>query len=628
LSLFVQLESASGPGGSGEGFRVGFHRWVVDHGGEDSQAVILEVNEALIPDLAQLWGDVAGTQILLGTYASHSHDVSEATLFQTLGGDLNPPVVSWRRFVAEITDPNTCPAQVSIPMVSVDAIRSVVSTTEIDVAMLSLDSASRSASLFSVDDFRRFNAREISLTSGVEGAESKDVERRLREEIRTLGYRFSGTSWGPAGTTLKFTRATSVAQLVETAGGALRALAGQRVVDARESLPSLRGGVHSLSLKIGSWRRVNRSSTIDYGQQKSLVGIPLEAAIDLAEFLDAGDVSDDESYEPSFNLEHEQRRIDEEARDCHSRYGVWPISFSHPRLTVPDAHSIERAVSRVIPGAPYAFDDEDAYLDQYAKAAIGITHRKAGWDCFRHVEILAAGSVPLMPDIGAVPKFSMIHYPKEQLAVVASTAIGSRVLPGPSLRRSLHQYADRFLASDAMAAYMLRVTDLSDARSVLFLDQALTDLADYLSLTSLIGFKKLYGNQCIELPEIDYIYEDTSIETRCLYGRGFGYSRTTSRSARTPADLTNVSVREAITSFVPDVVVIGSIARNVDLGEEVAQMFPTSRTIWIHGEDFPPSDDEVEVLRNSGAHIFVRSIEPIGSPDRRSYSFHRSAQVW
>ena len=57
-----------------------------------------------------------------------------------------------------------------------------------------------------------------------------------------------------------------------------------------------------------------------------------------------------------------------------------------------------------------------------------------------------------------------------------------------------------------------------------------------------------------------------------------------------------------------DVVVIGSVARNQQLADHLLKRYPSNQTIWINGEDSPPTIEEVRKLRNSGTHTFVRSI--------------------
>jgi hypothetical protein len=98
---------------------------------------------------------------------------------------------------------------------------------------------------------------------------------------------------------------------------------------------------------------------------------------------------------------------------------VLPISFGIPdekcRLTPQiKTQTFSRSVP-VIPGQGYIFDNQDEYHDDYAKSLFGITHKKAGWDCMRHYEILANRCIPYFTDINDLPDNICKTLPKELL---------------------------------------------------------------------------------------------------------------------------------------------------------------------------------------------------------------------
>jgi len=64
--------------------------------------------------------------------------------------------------------------------------------------------------------------------------------------------------------------------------------------------------------------------------------------------------------------------------------------------------------------------------------------------------------------------------------------------------------------------------------------------------------------------------------------------------------------RSSIKKF--DAVVVGSIARNRGLAIELLNDFPAEQTIWIHGEDSPPNRNDFALIKESGTHSFIRSI--------------------
>lgn len=57
------------------------------------------------------------------------------------------------------------------------------------------------------------------------------------------------------------------------------------------------------------------------------------------------------------------------------------------------------------------FEDEREYYKQYSKALFGYTMKKAGWDCMRHYEILAAGALPYFENIEEKPETIMKSWP-------------------------------------------------------------------------------------------------------------------------------------------------------------------------------------------------------------------------
>ena len=59
--------------------------------------------------------------------------------------------------------------------------------------------------------------------------------------------------------------------------------------------------------------------------------------------------------------------------------------------------------------------EEAEYHANYRRSYFGLTRKKAGWDCMRHIEILAAGCVPLFVDLAIAPAGSLGLLPKDML---------------------------------------------------------------------------------------------------------------------------------------------------------------------------------------------------------------------
>ena len=297
---------------------------------------------------------------------------------------------------------------------------------------------------------------------------------------------------------------------------------------------------------------------------------------------------------------------DDVARACHQELGVWPISFSYP--TSLSLSPPSNPISPIIPGVPYAFTSNDEYLKTYSQSSMALTFRKAGWDCFRHVEILASGAVPLMPDAEFIPKYSMIHYPKRAMADVARAVMSRGGVPDAKTHEAFRNHFTSHLTSEAMARYMLAMSGHLETQRVLFIDQNTPTNPEYQSTLALIGLKQLLGARCEVAFPAAFLYRDSHESTLGFYGRGFGYTHMLNPDYRSTSERENRPGYgvDALRSF--DTVVIGSSSRNSALTRTVLDTCDPANVILIHGEDGPPPEQEARFLRDSGAAVFVRAI--------------------
>ncbi len=97
---------------------------------------------------------------------------------------------------------------------------------------------------------------------------------------------------------------------------------------------------------------------------------------------------------------------------------AYPVSFSFPEFYVNSKNlKIENKVAILSQMDPrfqnsYIFDEDD-YYTQYANSIFATTTKKNGWDCLRHYEIIASGSLPFFPNIENKPKTIMEKYPTQ-----------------------------------------------------------------------------------------------------------------------------------------------------------------------------------------------------------------------
>lgn len=96
--------------------------------------------------------------------------------------------------------------------------------------------------------------------------------------------------------------------------------------------------------------------------------------------------------------------------------GVFPISFGAPKeKIVKEVPTKTQDWGTVIPVdmSTYIFEDENSYYSDYQKSYFALTHKKGGWDCMRHYEILLNGCVPYFRDIKGCPNSTMMNFPKD-----------------------------------------------------------------------------------------------------------------------------------------------------------------------------------------------------------------------
>lgn len=97
---------------------------------------------------------------------------------------------------------------------------------------------------------------------------------------------------------------------------------------------------------------------------------------------------------------------------------IFPISFSIPEEKIlKDKTNVKKTkfLADYVPGHFYIYNTEEEYYNNYREANFGRTHKKGGWDCMRHYEILGNYCMPHFPDLHACPNETMKNFPKKQV---------------------------------------------------------------------------------------------------------------------------------------------------------------------------------------------------------------------
>lgn len=285
--------------------------------------------------------------------------------------------------------------------------------------------------------------------------------------------------------------------------------------------------------------------------------------------------------------------------------GFWPLSFSVPNsISLSILLGKEGLLCPSVPGDKYQFYNELDYLRNYGNYYFAVTHKKGGWDCLRHLEIFAAGSIPLMLDAKRIPSNTMVHYPKAQMAAIVSHFMASPDLPSNELLESVRNHYERHLTQSQMANYLCRVIGADRTARFLFVDRSLKDNPDYLSIFTLMGLKQILGDNLHVAFEPMYLYDDWKGPVTDLYGRGFSYAKKLSKTKRKQIGWN--FLKSSFEDLPYDFIIIGNLQRNTDFVSQLG-MVKREKLILIDGEDRADIRLCTEMQRRS-RFIFVREL--------------------
>ena len=216
---------------------------------------------------------------------------------------------------------------------------------------------------------------------------------------------------------------------------------------------------------------------------------------------------------------------------CRNGAKIHPIGFAVPSNYIRSSVAEEKLFDflpynprNFPPGGakrqPYKLSPNDEWFSRvlHERSYYAFTHKRGGWDCMRHYEILASGAVPFFPDILQCPHYSLTALPKELifeamklLPHIGYVTPGTRPIRTPFVKQELHrsvnvnflelgsfdrsaldaeryfQLAERilnhtqhFLSTKSLAAHILRVVGLEEPTRVLLIGRW---AADYMHLS-------------------------------------------------------------------------------------------------------------------------------------------------
>lgn len=288
-----------------------------------------------------------------------------------------------------------------------------------------------------------------------------------------------------------------------------------------------------------------------------------------------------------------------------------PVTVSVPEYKVlKDVPVKSKFLSSLIPGRyeTYVYNTEEDYYNEYRRSVFALTHKKGGWDCLRHYEILANGCIPYFPDIDECPPLTMALMPKDLIREgnkLYHQYKDSQDIPIEIYTnhiRKLLDFTRSTLTTEQIARYMLEKSGNSAATKVLFLSGDTGP--DCVRCLTLHGFKSILGTNCHDYPKIPHIYKHT--DARTFYGKGFTYTNNLESTMRDSS--LDATLIDDIANHTYDIVVYGSHMRGMPLLDMVKLHYKPSEILLLNGEDVYNRKDTLQ-FENSGYHIFVRELK-------------------
>jgi hypothetical protein len=307
---------------------------------------------------------------------------------------------------------------------------------------------------------------------------------------------------------------------------------------------------------------------------------------------------------------------------------VYPISFCIPEETI--VQNLEEVLANkkqleafYQPGQTYAFNHPEPYFKMYQEAFFGKTKKKGGWDCWRHLEILGNGCLPVFENLENLPKDIMTFYPKaimyqanmlyEKYNGTNILLLGQDKVLYDTLVRMSIQHLKEHLTTISMAKHVLKsvlgTEDISNIKSILFLGSFLH--VDFQRCLLLHGFKRLFGSKCVDVIRMSHLYTSCNVNEIYKYGLGFGFIGLLPDEYDTECDRTNIEERIRTQEF--DLIIYGSLHRGLLYIDDVLASYPRDKIVYIDGEDCSPlftgenhdHDCRLKPFAKKG-HMFIR----------------------
>jgi hypothetical protein len=294
---------------------------------------------------------------------------------------------------------------------------------------------------------------------------------------------------------------------------------------------------------------------------------------------------------------------------------IYPLSYSIPEIKIKKLNkniNKKNNISPLIPGKKdtYIYKTEKNYYKQYEESKYAITHKKFGWDCLRHYEILANNCIPLFKNLEDCPLKTLTNFPKEILIKIYND---KGILDDDQYYKYLNylnNYTKKNLTCKSSAKYLLKKINAKENKKpkILMINNNLIknkDMVNYLQNLISIGLRNVLGENFIDYPKNDILYENYVGNEG--YGKGFTYSKVLKDII---IDRTNI--KEKIYNKEYDFIIyalmgrgntfVGDIRKKCPLWTDVSNKYNNNEIIFLFGHD------RMHSIENKKSHRELKTV--------------------
>ena len=310
--------------------------------------------------------------------------------------------------------------------------------------------------------------------------------------------------------------------------------------------------------------------------------------------------------------------------------------FKRINLAIPEENIVQETPHKIQDFAPlfpcksgkhiFGAHEEDAYHQMYRQSYFAYSYKKASWDCLRHYEILANGSIPFFPDLTRCPEGVLDNLPKNlileamSLAGVSANEIDFSKFPTEQyfdLLEKVLTHTRQNLTTKALAKKVLNETGNDRATKALFLsgESQLAQSSDYQRCLLLHGMRQLLGEGLVDFPKVSHLYklpagaDETYIRTK-LDGKGFSYAFKLENLA-----INRKSILQKISNKYFDVIIYGQASKGLPFFELVAENYDGNNIICVDTED--SFNTEIYKILAGKVHYYVREAHDLSALEEK-----------